>query len=231
MNILLHIHELSYSFILQVETTRTNILADVSGNNDIFEHEQPNQPKNFKFPKRQFGKRSIEYRSFQPAWFQKFKWIHYDESEDKAYCHLCQIAPRKGLVTSAKMSQAFISSGFTNWNDASRCFGKHEQSECHLEAIQRLNLDKSNKDIGYAMAEHISDVREKNRSCLMSILSNLRFLARQGLPLRGAADDSDSNFNQLNLLRCEENPHFKKLLQRKKYTSPEIQNELLKIMA
>lgn len=61
------------------------------------------------------------------------------------------------------MSQAFISSGFTNWNDAKRCFGKHEQLLCQLEAIHSLNLDKSTKDIGYAMLEHSRDVRGKNR--------------------------------------------------------------------
>ncbi|CAC5378354.1 unnamed protein product [Mytilus coruscus] len=56
---------------------------------------------------------------------------------------------------------------------------------------------------------------------------------RQGLPLRGRADDSDSNSNQLNVLRCEDNPNFREWLVRKseKFTSPEIQNELLKIMS
>ncbi|CAG2203108.1 unnamed protein product [Mytilus edulis] len=162
-----------------------------------------------------------------------FQWIHYNENEDKAYCHPCQIASRRRLIKSSKASQAFISTGFSNWNDAHRCFGKHEQSECHLEALQKLNVDKSSTDIGLAMVKQIGDVRENNRSCLMTILSNLQFLSRQGLPFRGSSDDSDSNFVQLNLLRCEDNPNFREWLTRKsdKYTSPDIQNEILKIMA
>jgi hypothetical protein len=34
--------------------------------------------------------------------------------------------------------------------------------------------------------------RAKNRSALLNIISNIRFLARQGLPLRGADHDKDS---------------------------------------
>ncbi|CAC5404835.1 unnamed protein product [Mytilus coruscus] len=81
---------------------------DSQRNQDSFENQQPNQPKHFKFPKRFFGKKSIEYRSFQPTWFHKFKWIHNDEALDRAFCHLCQTASRKGLATSSKISQTFI---------------------------------------------------------------------------------------------------------------------------
>ena len=44
--------------------------------------------------------------------------------------------------------------------------------------------------------------REKveNQHCFLKILSSLRFLARQGLPLRDHSDDSDSNFIQLSRL-------------------------------
>jgi hypothetical protein len=34
--------------------------------------------------------------------------------------------------------------------------------------------------------------KAKNRSALLNIISNIRFLARQGLPLRGADHDKDS---------------------------------------
>ncbi|CAC5373377.1 unnamed protein product [Mytilus coruscus] len=134
-----------------------------------------------------------------------------------------------GFQKVIKISQN-IRIGYTNWNDANRGFMKHEQSDCHLESVQRLNLDK---DIGIAITEQVSDLREKNRSCLLIIISNLKFLGRQGLPLRGRADDSTSNFNQMNVLRCEDNPNVREWLVRKseKFTSPEIQNELLKIMS
>ena len=61
----------------------------------------------------------------------------------------------------------------------------------------------------------------------------MRYLARQGLPLRGKKDDKESNFQQLLKLRAENDPIFTEWLKRKnnKYTSPEIQNEVLKELA
>ena len=59
------------------------------------------------------------------------------------------------------------------------------------------------------------------------------FLARQGLSLRGDGTEDNSNFNQLLHLRALDDPNLLTWIQKKaeKYTSPEIQNELLKIMA
>ncbi|KAH3719532.1 hypothetical protein DPMN_062369 [Dreissena polymorpha] len=40
----------------------------------------PNQPRNFAFPKRTFGKKKPDQRSFQSSWFDSFTWLHYDEA-------------------------------------------------------------------------------------------------------------------------------------------------------
>ena len=65
------------------------------------------------------------------------------------------------------------------------------------------------------------------------MLSSIKFLARQGLPLRGDGDDTDSNLHQLLVLRGEDYPSIHQFLRRQqlKYTSHEVQNELLSIMA
>ena len=62
---------------------------------------------------------------------------------------------------------------------------------------------------------------------------NSRFLARQGLSFHGDGAQDSSNFNQLLHLRPLDDPNLLTWVQRKteKYTSPEIQNELLKTMA
>lgn len=64
----------------------------------------------------------------------------------------------------------------------------------------------------------------------MKVICSVRYLARQGLPLRGK-DDKESNFQQLLKLRAMNDPIFSEWLKRRsdKYTSPEIQN--LKEMA
>ena len=78
----------------------------------------------------------------------------------------------------------------------------------------------------------------KYRSTPLSLLSNVRYLARQSLPLRGNWDESSKaeenfNFHQLIKLRSQQDPAILEWLQRKsnKYTSPEIQNEVLEAMA
>ena len=67
----------------------------------------------------------------------------------------------------------------------------------------------------------------------MKILSNIKFLARQGLPLRGHGDEMNLNFMQLMKLRGEDDTTISTWLQRKsnKYTAPDMQNEILKTMA
>ena len=72
-----------------------------------------------------------------------------------------------------------------------------------------------------------------SRHCFLKVLSNIRFLAHQGLPFRGDGGEVDSNFIQLFHLRGEDNPMVLEWLKKKtcKYTSAEIQNEILKIMA
>ena len=68
---------------------------------------------------------------------------------------------------------------------------------------------------------------------LRIIIESICFLARQGLALRGQKDDTNSNFSQLLLLRGIDCPALLTWLNKKsnKYTSGEIQNEFLEIMA
>lgn len=69
----------------------------------------------------------------------------------------------------------------------------------------------------------------------MKLLSSIMFLARQGLALRGdGAGEPDSNFIQLLQLRAQDEDDSKLAgwMKRKssKYTSHDIQNEILQIM-
>lgn len=96
--------------------------------------DRPNQAANFKFPKRKFGQTKPVFRSIQPTWFQKWPWLHYDQVEDKMYCHTCVQALRQGSLTLVgKKKDAFLTAGYTNWKDAagekSGGFPTHERSE------------------------------------------------------------------------------------------------------
>ena len=61
-------------------------------------------------------------RSFQSSWFANRTWLHYDEANDLAYCHVCMVAYRDGKMNSSNLDKAFILNGFFNWKDASVAF-------------------------------------------------------------------------------------------------------------
>ena len=83
------------------------------------------------------------------------------------------------------------------------------------------------------LSKQAATQKEQNRQYLLKVLSSIRFLARQGLPLHGDGDETDSNLHQLLVLRGEDYTAIHQFLGREqlKYTSHEVQNEFLSIMA
>ena len=53
--------------------------------------DHPHQSSNFKFPLREFGRKTIVKRAFQSTWVKRWNWLHYDESQDVAFCFPCLI--------------------------------------------------------------------------------------------------------------------------------------------
>ena len=71
-------------------------LEDVPDIGDV-----PNQPKQFRFPDRDFGTSKVTKRRFVKDWFDKYPWLHYDEGNDRAFCHTCVTAFQKGHFSTA----------------------------------------------------------------------------------------------------------------------------------
>ncbi|CAG2200330.1 unnamed protein product [Mytilus edulis] len=74
--------------------------------------------------------------------------------------------------------------GYTNWNDANRDFMKHEQSDCHLESVKKMNLGKSNKDISIAITAQ-RDVTAREVSAVLST----------SIPNASAMENDEKSFN------------------------------------
>ena len=91
--------------------------------------DKPHQPRNFAFPCRTFGKKNPVKRSFRSDWYTKWRWLHYDEASDVAFCFYCRKADQEGKLRSTNKDLSFISKGFTNWKDATEAFKKHEKSK------------------------------------------------------------------------------------------------------
>lgn len=142
-------------------------------------------------------------------------------------------AAKEGKILNSKIDGSFLSTGFCNWKDATSKFRKHQDSDCHKEAVERkLKLPTETKDIGEVLSAAHSEEKTHNRQQMLTILRNIRFLARQGLPIRGH-DDNQSNFIQLLKLHGESDSSILAWLEKKKekYTSTNIQNEMLQAMA
>ena len=57
----------------------------------------PHQPRQFAFPVRAFGSKG-EKRSFKPAWFDEWSWLHYRELTDSVVCYYSSQASEKNLL-------------------------------------------------------------------------------------------------------------------------------------
>ena len=126
----------------------------------------------------------------------------------------------------------FISKGYHNWKDASTKFNVHSSSNYHKEAtLKVMTLPSTTKDVGESLSAIHQQEKLEHHLCFLKILSNIRFLAWQGLPLRGHGDESDSNFNQLLKLQSEDDIRLVNWIEKKadKYLAPDIQNEILKV--
>ena len=191
----------------------------------------PCQPGHIAFPPHQFGKKLSKFSAAfrQPGFNVGDGFITI--LQDGARCFSCCKAVREGRVkVTGNADKSFLTTGFTNWKDATAKFTKHETSYFHKMCVEAL----SPADVGDMLNREAATERKQNRTYLLKILSSVRFLARQGLPLRGDGDETNSNFHQLLLLQSVEDcPGMSKFLERKqlKYTSHEVQNEFLSIMA
>ena len=81
----------------------------------------------------------------------------------------------------------------------------HEQCATHKRAVEAvITLPATTKDVGELLSSVHASEKATNRQCLLKILSNLRFFARQGSAIRGHGDETDSNYYQLLKLRGED---------------------------
>ena len=124
--------------------------------------------------------------------------------------------------------------GFSNWKDATRCFGKHEATAAHKAALDFVvSIPNTTSDVGMMLSSAHAKQKKFNSTCLLKIAQSIQYLAKQGIAFRGNGDETDGNFMQLLNLRTLVFPELSKFLDQKsnKYTSPQIQNEVIKIMS
>ena len=68
---------------------------------------------------------------------------------------------------------------------------------------------------GESLSTLQAEQKRENRHCFVTILSNVKFLARQGLALRGDGNTKYSNFLQLLALKPREDSLLKVCMEKK----------------
>lgn len=207
-------------------TTAASFLSKPSSSSSELIQSEPNQPSIL-------YKRDQNNRSFQEGWYKRWDWLDWNDGFERVMCFPCKMVNIVlGQRLFAKNSDsAFISTGFCNWKDATRCFQKHEQSSCHIEAVTRWCAHCKGVNVTSQLNHHHNENQKFAQKMLLKLLSTAKFLSRQGLAFRGHTTDS-GNFQLLLRLRCEDDPDLKKWIDTKKsFVSPEIQNEYLQLMS
>lgn len=192
--------------------------------------------KSIKFPKT--GGEN-DRRSFQLQWVYKFKWIEYSISRDAVFCNTCR---QFGLGKQSK-EPTFTLTGFNKWrvaNSEGKGLLKHNASIGHKEAemsqMEKLKRIESNQSVSELLS---TSVLQKRRYYCKSIIEVIEYLAGNRLALRGDWNDEEKEegglFNSLFELVLKKDPELiacqKYMPPNVTYKSPQIQNELIGIMA
>ena len=127
------------------------------------------------------------------------------------------------------IDEAFVRNGFNNWKKAHERFTKHEKSNSHKESVYKIHQMKISAGIGAQLDQQMKENQQLHHRILLKQLSSLRFLARQGLAVRGH-EQIEGNLIQLLLLRSEDCSELKQWIKEKHYLSSEILNEMLSLM-
>ncbi|XP_073051185.1 uncharacterized protein [Primulina eburnea] len=202
----------------------------------------PYQPDMLEYPGTKFGSQN---RRFQKKWFQKFYWLEYSPSTNKAYCFYCFLFLND--VNSSNIS-ALVNEGFDNWkrvNQGKTCaFLSHigsAASSPHTMCERRAdNLIRPSQHIDKVMHAQSKEEKEKNRLRLSTSIVAVRWLALQGCAFR-CNDESLSSSNRGNFLELVKaftkmNIEIDEVVlenapKNAQYIAPEIQKEILHIMA
>jgi hypothetical protein len=188
---------------------------------------KPNQPRNFSFPE------DKNKRKFCVEWFDQFTWLEWHANGREggaAFCHVCRESHLRGLLTSAKAEATFSQTGYVNWKNGPKNFTKHECSEAHRLMVYKLSSLVRQENVHSRLNIQADVQRKENSSNLLTIMSSLQYLTRQGLATRGHEDNA-SNFHQLLMLRCQDKPQLREWLSKKmSWTSHSIQEEIIESM-
>ena len=107
----------------------------------------PHQPRKLSFLPHSFRSKG-EKRSFKPAWFEKWSWLHYREASDSIICFYCSSAHERKLLPErlySKREDAYVTKRVHS-KDACVSFRVQGTTKYHVDAVQAMT--KPQNDVG-----------------------------------------------------------------------------------
>ena len=202
----------------------------------------PVRPVNVKFPATLF---SGKPRSFSPGWYHSYPWLEYSVSRDACFCYPCRLfGVSSGGLSRPEM--AFTIIGFRDWKHAtgkSGILSCHSNCAAHKQAAVAWSQYTLNMQQGTTISERMGSAKaqqiENNRHYMKTIAEILLVCSHQEIALRGHRETQTSlnrgNFREILELIANHDPIIRCRLtdgpRNATYTSADIQNEILNIMA
>lgn len=189
------------------------------------------------FPQKGFPK-DKDNRSFQPRWVDSYEWIEYSECVDAVFCFAC-----RQFGKSTTKDDVFMKVGFKSWKSAltkTKGLDKHNQSAQHIQNMASWKEKEARRKNAAEISTQLSSsVIEKRQYYVKSLIRVVKFLAANELPFRGDWDNNTNSesglFTKLLEYTIQTDEKLKTCLdvipQNAIYTSPDVQNELIAIIA
>ena len=202
----------------------------------------PVQPTNVDFPVTYY---SGKPRSFNPAWFKSYSWLEYSVKFNACFCYPCRLFGSECGFSTSRPEQTFTRTGFKDWKHATGKNGilsSHSNCHAHKEAVVAWKQYSLNSQKGTLISEQLGSARaeqiKQNRHYLKSVAEVVLLCSVQEIALRGHRESSASknrgNFLEILQLLAHHDPVIEHRLsdgpRNAAYTSPDIQNTLLRIM-
>jgi hypothetical protein len=148
-------------------------------------------------------------------------------------------------VKNSTKEKTFTKSGFSNWKTAmenGKGFKKHEQSEVHICAMASWKEKEFREKRGLTV-QNLIQVRPQYKIWLKTVFNTTKYLVANGLTFRGHEENANLTqnlsgglyLNTLSDLLFEQDPALQEIAKclpsNAKYTSPEVQNDVIETLA
>jgi hypothetical protein len=180
-------------------------------------------------------------RRFRPEWLVDARyssWLFYTQyGGGGAICKQCILSISSAGEYSLRGRAdraAFITAPFTTWKNFTKIASGHMESVAHKDAVLlndefKESFEKGGIDTKLSAVSEM--MRKRNRAVMTSIVKTVMFCGKRGLALRGDEAD-EGNFYELLQFHADAGDdviakHLKEMKGNAKYTSPQIQNEIL----